>query len=99
MLNILDSHILAIFHGLRSPYLDHVFASVTWLGSLWLLVPLSVLGIVVMWRSGYAPALSLHSAYLPAALLLASGLAFALKAWFDRPRPVLFDTLTAMPVD
>ena len=99
MLNVLDSHILTIFNGLRTPYLDHFFASVTWLGSLWLLVPLSVLSVIVMWRLGYAPALSLHSMYLPAALLLASALAFALKAWFQRPRPALFDTLTALPMD
>lgn len=36
---------------------------------------------------------------LPATLLLASALAFALKAWFQRPRPALFDTLTALPMD
>jgi len=99
MLNVLDSQILGIFHGLRTPYLDHFFASITWLGSLWLLVPLSALGILVVWRLGYAPVLSLHSTYLPAALLLASAAAFTLKAWFERPRPALFETLTAMPVD
>ena len=99
MLNVLDSQILSVFHSLRTPYLDHFFVSITWLGSLWLLIPLSVLGIMVIWRLGYAPVLSLHSTYLPAALLLASASAFALKAGFERPRPQLFDTLTAMPVD
>jgi len=35
-----DQSILTWFHHIRTPWLDTYFSSVTWLGSLWLLIPL-----------------------------------------------------------
>lgn len=84
----LDASLLGLFHGLRSPVLDGFFLLTTWLGSLWLLAPLSI-----------AAAILQRHWFLPLALLLASGASHAIKIAVARDRPGLHETLVALPAD
>lgn len=94
-----DKYILSLFNEIRSPYLDVFFEGITWLGSLWLLLPFSVLLTVGMMATGQYSLGTLGRIYVPASLLIASSLAFVLKAVFDRQRPDLFETWVTLPVD
>lgn len=95
----MDKYILGLFYEIRSPYLDGFFEGITWLGSLWLLLPLSVLLTVAMMSAGQYSQGMPERIYVPASLLIASFLAFVLKAAFDRQRPDLFETWVTLPVD
>lgn len=94
-----DKYILSLFNEIRSPYLDVFFEGITWLGSLWLLLPFSVLLTVGMIATGQYSLGVLDRIYVPVSLLIASSLAFVLKAVFDRQRPDLFETWVTLPVD
>lgn len=95
----MDKYILGLFYEIRSPYLDSFFEGITWLGSLWLLLPLSLLVTVAMLWSGQHSLRVLDRIYLPVSLLMASFLAFVLKSVFDRQRPDLFETWVILPTD
>ena len=95
----MDKYILGLFYEIRSPYLDSFFEGITWLGSLWLLLPLSLLVTVgILWVGQHSLGILDHI-YLPVSLVTASFLAFLLKAAFDRQRPDLFKTWVTLPVD
>ena len=88
----LDHAGLEIAHALRVPWLDTVFSTVTWLGSLAVLLPLALL---VWWmRRGERDA-----AFVLLALIGASALGHLAKLIAARPRPDLFPPLIAMPED
>lgn len=83
---------LALAHALRAPWLDALFAAVTWLGSLWLLLPLALL-VWWCWRGERS------AGFVALALLGASGLTHLAKLLAARPRPELFPPLVPMPED
>ncbi len=83
---------LALAHAARAPWLDSLFAIVTWLGSLAVLLPLALL--VWWWRRGERSA-----AFVALALVGASALGHLAKLIAARPRPDLFPPLIAMPED
>ena len=83
---------LALAHDLRAPWLDTVFALVTWFGSLAVLLPLALL---VWWRRRG----DRSAAFVALALVGASALGHAAKLIAARPRPDLFPPLIAMPED
>ncbi len=83
---------LVLAHAARVPWLDRLFAVVTWLGSLAVLLPLALL---VWWlRRGERSA-----AFVALALIGASALGHLAKLIAVRPRPDLFPPLIAMPED
>lgn len=43
MIASVDQAVLAALHGARTPFFDWFFGWLTWLGSLWVLLPLAVL--------------------------------------------------------
>lgn len=94
-----DVYILSALQNGRDNYLDSFFTTVTWFGSLWLLLPLSLLLVAGMVRYGQRPLPLRQMIYLPAALACTSLVTFALKAIFDRSRPSLFEALAALPAD
>lgn len=85
----MDTAWLTLMHDWRYPLLTTGLGTVSWFGSLFVLLPLAVLA---GWRRT-------GGAYLPAAVLSASGLAHVIKWLVDRDRPDLYPSLIAMPAD
>ena len=81
---------LTLANAWRSPWLDTVFANLTWLGSLTVLLPLVLAAGILLWRRGRHD----EARFLMAALVGASLLAHATKHMVLRPRPELFAALT-----
>ncbi len=90
-----DTQILLFAATLRSEGLDHFFRGVTWLGSLFVLTPMTVL----------ISALLLHLQKRAEVLLLLVGfggatlLVHLAKAVLNRPRPNLMEPLVVLPTD
>lgn len=83
---------LALAHSLRAPWLDSLFAAVTWFGSLAVLLPLALL---LWWRRrGEAGA-----GFVALALIGAGALVHLVKLAAARPRPELFPPLVPLPED
>lgn len=79
----------------RQPALDRFFLTVTWAGSLYLLIPVTLAVVIALaWRGrvreGALTALSLAGASL---------LTHAVKLLTARPRPAATELLTPMPLD
>lgn len=92
-LEFIDTVALIWMNDLRHPVVTVGMATVTWMGSAWLLVPLA---FVVGWKYGT----NLHNrVFMPAAVLGATFIAHALKWFIDRDRPALFPSLIQIPVD
>lgn len=84
---------LALADSLRSAWLDRLMAGATWLGSLWLLLPLAGLAAgMLLWRGRRREA-----GFVLLALLGASALGQLVKLWVARPRPDLFAAWLPMP--
>lgn len=86
-----DEAALVLAQGWQARWLDAGFAALTWLGSLYVLIPLSLL---LAWRM-QAP----WRGYLPLAVVGAAVLAHAAKLIVLRPRPELYPALVDMPAD
>jgi undecaprenyl-diphosphatase len=91
----LDHAGLSFAHGLAGGALDGFMAAVTWLGSIWLLLPLAIFLGLFLWHAGRRR----DALLLGAGLLGAAGLAQVGKAWVARPRPDIFPALVDLPVD
>jgi undecaprenyl-diphosphatase len=83
---------LALAHAARAPWLDVVFAVVTWLGSLAVLLPLALLAWW-RWRGERG------AAFVALGLMGASALGHLAKLIVERPRPDQFPPLVPMPED
>lgn len=86
---------LSLAHALRSGPLDYLMESLTWLGSLLVLVPLTGAGAWFFYRSGHRR----QAGFVILALLTASALSHLSKLWVARPRPDLFAVWSSMPGD
>ena len=85
-----DAALLGWLATLRQPRLDTLMLGVTWLGSLWLLLP--AIGLLTLrWRQA-----GLQTLF---ALLSASVLCHVLKVLIDRPRPELWPGVLPLPAD
>ncbi|MDP2078568.1 MAG: phosphatase PAP2 family protein [Sulfuricurvum sp.] len=89
-----DQTVLHWFHKMKSPTLDHFFSAITWLGSLWILLPLYIILTLL---------LSQHFEHFEK--ILGIGFwgsvltAYALKYELDRKRPHFFPTINELPID
>jgi membrane-associated phospholipid phosphatase len=89
-----DHAVLNGFHKIKSPTLDHFFSGITWLGSMWVLLPLYI--VLTLWLSRYFENFE---------KLLGIGLwgtfltTYALKFELDRKRPHFFPSLNELPID
>ncbi len=90
--NAWDQTGLTLAHAARNPWLDSLFAAVTWFGSLAVLLPLALL---VWWRGRG----DRNAAFVALALIGASALGHLAKLVAARPRPELFPPLIQMPED
>lgn len=89
----MDQAVLALLEAWRSPPLTTGFAALTWLGSLFVLLPLAA------WLGWRQQAAGLCRTFLALAVGGSALLAHGLKLAIDRPRPDLFPALIEMPVD
>lgn len=90
-----DAAVLTFLNAWQMPELIAATSAVTWLGSLAFLLPLAV---VVAWR--FDSTRGWRSwAFLPVAVLGASGLAHAIKFLVDRERPEIFPSLIPTLLD
>lgn len=89
-----DHSLLAWFHKIKNHTLDHIFITATWLGSLWVLLPLY---LILM--------LTVFPYFVNMEKLLGIGLwgtvitTYALKYTLGRKRPYSFSTLYELPID
>lgn len=90
----LDQSILSGFHKIKSRPLDHFFSAVTWMGSLWILLPLYLLLV-----------LSLSSRYPYLEKIMGIGFfgavitTYVIKFMMERKRPHFFSTINELPLD
>jgi undecaprenyl-diphosphatase len=91
----IDAALLAWMNDWRFIGLDTFFAAITWLGSLLVLLPLSIL---IAWAQSRRSSLRV-SAFVPVSLLLATALGFITKIMVERPRPQLFSGPIPLPED
>ena len=91
----IDLHVMTWVNQHRSTFLDVFFTTVTWAGSLVVLLPLTVI------LTGYLLAYEKKEAIFLLGLGFGGAvlLTYLLKAVIKRPRPDLFEPLIAMPKD
>lgn len=89
-----DHAVLNWFHKIKNPTLDHFFSSITWLGSLWVLLPLYI--VLTLFFSRYFENFEklLGIGFWGAILTT-----YALKYEFERKRPHFFPSLNELPID
>ncbi len=91
----IDMHAMIWISQHRSGYLDVFFTAATWAGSLFVLLPLTVLLTVYLIGAGKHEAISLLGAGFGGAILLTH----LLKALIQRPRPDFLAPMITMPAD
>ena len=85
-----DAALLGWLAAYRQPWLDTLMFALTWLGSLWMLLP--AIGLLTLrWCQA-----GLQTLF---ALLSASVLCHVLKILIDRPRPELWPGVLPLPAD
>ena len=94
-IQFMDNRMLKAADSLRTPFLDMAFLGLTWLGSLWVLIPVAVLYAV---RNRHKQ--SGRQTWLgPAALATTCLVIYPLKELLARPRPDLHQALVSLPLD
>lgn len=91
----LDRVWLTWAHQSRSNELDAVMGAITWAGSLWVLLPLSISAALWLAKRGYLR----EGVFLLLSLLGATALSHLAKIVVERPRPALFAVDIPMPLD
>lgn len=94
-LNAFDRAGLAFAREGLTATVESWMRGVTWMGSLFLLLPLAALAAWRLGAAGRWPA----GAFVVSALLGAAALAHLAKLWVARPRPALFPAEVSMPAD
>lgn len=89
-----DHAVLNGFHKIKSPTLDHFFSGITWLGSMWVLLPLYI--ILAWFLSRYFEnfekllGIGFWGSFLTT---------YTLKYELERVRPHFFPTINELPID
>ena len=91
----LDKTILSWFHTVQNNKLDQIFAALTWLGSLWLLLPASIALILGLLSYNYSFEAMMFGIGFSGATITTYLIKFLLK----RERPCFFTTKGELPPD
>ena len=89
-----DYTALRAFYQLKSVILNHFFLTITWLGSLWILLPLSIAMLIFLPYRFKNFKIVFAVGFLSTIVVT-----HTLKNSVERPRPSFFDTLIDMPLD
>lgn len=89
-----DQAVLTWFHTLRTPFLDHFFSAVTWMGSLWVLLPLYLLLTITL-----TPHVEHFEKIVGITFWGTVITVYFLKFEFERKRPHLFGAISDLPLD
>lgn len=89
-----DYSVLNWFHTIKNPILDHFFSAITWLGSLWVLLPLYL--VLTLFLSPYFENVKKLLGIGFWGALLST---YLLKYEFERKRPHFFPSLDALPIN
>lgn len=90
----IDQGILSWFHSIRSTSLNHFFSTVTWMGSLWILLPLYLIVTIAV-----SPHI-LHFEKMLGITFWGSVItAYVLKYELERARPHFFGPIGTLPID
>lgn len=90
----LDQSILGGFHKIKRPVLDHFFSAITWLGSLWVLLPLY---LVLVWvLSDKIPSFErvMGIGFFGAVITT-----YVIKFMLERKRPHFYGVISELPLD
>jgi len=89
-----DYTLLRAFYQFKSATLNHFFLTMTWLGSLWILLPLSIAMLIFLPYRFKSYKIVFVVGFLSTVVIT-----HTLKNSVERPRPSFFDTLIALPLD
>lgn len=89
-----DQSILTWFHHLRTPLLDTYFSTITWIGSLWLLIPLFVLYMITYGATH--PMMAKMFTILFWGTIITT---YTLKYLLERKRPHFYAPYGEVPID
>lgn len=89
-----DHATLTWFHKIKTPLLDHYFSTITWLGSMWILLPLYI--ILTLLLSHY---FNNFERFLGIGFWGAFLTTYALKYELERKRPHFFPLINELPID
>ncbi|MDD5578233.1 MAG: phosphatase PAP2 family protein [Methylobacter sp.] len=90
-----DEPVLEFFAHHRTPFLDVFFSTVTWLGSLYLLIPIVLAGSLMLKKSGYGDSALFLGLGFGGAMLVTN----ILKRILGRTRPQSFIDPALLPLD
>jgi undecaprenyl-diphosphatase len=91
----LDEKVLNFFHSIQTKTLDIFFAIITWLGSLWILLPIFVALLIYLFNQGYK-----YLVYgVSIGFLGAIGTTYSIKYLLNRHRPELYESIGVLPFD
>lgn len=91
---LFDRVILGWFHSIQKTYLTHFFNSITWMGSLWMLLPLYLLLTVLV-----TPHILHFEKVLGITLWGSVITTYFVKYELERKRPYLFGPINELPID
>jgi undecaprenyl-diphosphatase len=89
-----DQNVLTSFHHLRTHWMDHYFSAITWLGSLWILIPLYLLYMIFYGIQN--PLMAKMFTILFWGSIITT---YALKYLLERKRPHFFGPIHELPLD
>lgn len=89
-----DYEVLSVFYQLKSEILNHFFLTITWLGSLLVLLPLSIAMFIF-----FPYRFKNFKIVFVVGFLSTIVITHTLKNIIERQRPSFFDTLVDMPLD
>lgn len=89
-----DYAVLSGFHKIRNTTLDHFFSSITWIGSLWVLLPLYI--ALTMMLPRYFENFEKFFGIGFFGTILTT---YAIKYAMERQRPHFFSPINEMPID
>lgn len=89
-----DQTVLSWFHHIRNSQLNHFFSTITWMGSLWILLPLYLILTILI-----SPHIQHFEKIVGITFWGTIGTVYFLKYNLERTRPHFFVPINELPID